>query len=126
VRGDFVTGTKNGEIRHVPMIPELEKFLKNLRASRLEDSSEIPVLTVKECQKSMTRAAKILGIARITHHDLRHLFATTAIESGSDIPKVARLLGHKDGGALAMRVYGHLRQEHAKAAVQKIRFDLSS
>jgi site-specific recombinase XerD len=55
---------------------------------------------------------------------LRHLYATTAIESGIDIPTVAKLLGHKDGGALAMRVYGHLRQEHAKAAVQKIKFGL--
>jgi integrase len=35
------------------------------------------------------------------------------IESGVDIPTVSRWLGHKDGGALAMRVYGHLRQEHS-------------
>jgi integrase len=43
---------------------------------------------------------------RITHHELRHLFATRCIESGVDIPTVSRWLGHKDGGALAMKVYG--------------------
>jgi len=34
---------------------------------------------------------------------LRHLFATRCIESGVDIPTVSRWLGHKDGGALAMK-----------------------
>jgi hypothetical protein len=39
-----------------------------------------------------------------------------------DIPTVSRWLGHKDGGALAMRVYGHLRQEHSISAIQKVIF----
>ena len=30
--------------------------------------------------------------------------------------------GHKDGGALAMRVYGHLRQEHSFSMVKRIAF----
>jgi integrase len=124
VRGDAVTGTKNWEIRRVPMIPELKALLSSMREKRADEASASLVLRVHECQKSMDRAAILLGIPRITHHDLRHLFATTAIESGIDIPTVSRLLGHKDGGALAMKTYGHLRQEHAKAAVQKIRFGL--
>ena len=32
-----------------------------------------------------------------------------ASNPGVDIPTVSRWLGHKDGGALAMKVYGHLR-----------------
>jgi integrase len=70
----------------------------------------------------MDRAAQKLGIARITHHDLRHLFATRCIESGVDIPTVSRWLGHKDGGALAMKVYGHLRNEHSQEMAQKVKF----
>jgi integrase len=126
VRGDPVTGTKNWEIRRVPMIPELIELLKRMRSKRVVETLDTFVLKVKECQKSMNRAASLLHIPRITHHDLRHLYATTAIESGIDIPTVSRLLGHKDGGALAMRVYGHLRQEHAKSAVRKIRFGISA
>jgi integrase len=57
-----------------------------------------------------------------THHDLRHFFATTCIESGVDIPTVSRWLGHKDGGALAMRVYGHLRQEHSTVMIKEVSF----
>jgi integrase len=122
VRGDALTGTKNWEIRRVPMIPELKALLSSMREKRADEEPAALVLRVHECQKSMDRAATLLGIPRITHHDLRHLFATTAIESGIDIPTVSRLLVHKDGGALAMKTYGHLRQEHAKAAVQKIKF----
>jgi Fic family protein len=56
----------------------------------------------------MDCATKKLGMKRITHHDLRHFFATRCIENGVDIPTVSRWLGHKDGGALAMKTYGHM------------------
>ena len=77
---------------------------------------------VGECQKALDRACKKVGADRITHHDLRHLFATRCIESGVDIPTVSRWLGHKDGGALAMKTYGHLRREHSIAQAQRVSF----
>ena len=70
----------------------------------------------------MDSAAKKVGMKRITHHDLRHLFATRCIESGVDIPTVSRWLGHKDGGALAMKVYGHLRDQHSVNMAQRVSF----
>ena len=60
---------------------------------------------------------------KFTHHDFRHFFATTCIESGVDIPTVSRWLGHSDGGALAMRVYGHLQVEHSLAMSKRVNFD---
>lgn len=104
------------------MISDMRSLLKRMRSERQEESRETPVMRVWECQKSMDRAAKAIGIARITHHDLRHLFATRCIESGVDIPTVSRWLGHKDGGALAMKVYGHLRDQHSVAMAQKVTF----
>jgi len=71
----------------------------------------------------MDRAAKIVAMERITHHDLRHLFATICIESGVNIPTVSRWLGHQDGGALAMKTYGHLRDEHSSAQAKRVTFD---
>jgi integrase len=118
--------TKNGETRDVPMIPECRKLLEKMRADRLEDSPETPILRVKECRGFLERSCRLVGVPRITHHDLRHLFATTAIEAGIDIPTVAKIMGHRDGGALAMKVYGHLRDEHAQAAMQKINFSLDN
>jgi integrase len=122
VRGDPQTGTKNSEARTVPMIPGMRKFLEHMRSERLNEGLEAPVMRVWKCQRSIDRASKVLNLKRITHHDLRHLFATRCIESGVDIPTLSRWLGHKDGGALAMKTYGHLRNEHSQAMAQKVKF----
>lgn len=124
VKGDPITATKNGETRMVPMIDELAALLAQMRAARSDESSEAIVMRVFECQKSMDTAAKKVGMKRITHHDLRHLYATICIESGVDIPTVSRWLGHKDGGALCMKTYGHLRQEHSSAQAKKVSFGM--
>jgi integrase len=79
-------------------------------------------MRVRECQNAINSACKKNSIARFTHHDLRHLFATLCIESGVDIPTVSRWLGHKDGGALAMKVYGHLRDQHSVNMAQRVTF----
>jgi hypothetical protein len=68
-------------------------------------------------------ACRKLGFPQYTHHDFRHFFATTCIESGVDIPTISRWLGHCDGGALAMKRYGHLRQEHSLAMSKRVSFD---
>ncbi|MGA2603923.1 MAG: site-specific integrase [Verrucomicrobiia bacterium] len=125
VRGDAETGLKGrvaGEVRQVPMIPDMREFLERLRKDRPNEPDDAPVMRVRECQKAMDRAAKAVGMTRITHHDLRHLFATRCIESGVDIPTVSRWLGHRDGGALAMRTYGHLRDEHSTDMAQRVTF----
>ncbi len=90
VLGDPETATKNGETRFVPMIPELERLLSELRAERANEPANASVMRVFECQNSMTHAASKIGMKRITHHDLRHLFATICIERR---PVGARLRG---------------------------------
>ena len=122
VRGDPETGTKNWTVRRVPMIPDMLELLQRQRAERPDELPGNSVMRVRECQKAMDRAAKVVGMTRITHHDLRHLFATLCIESGVDIPTVSRWLGHKDGGALAMKVYGHLRDQHSVNMAQRVTF----
>ena len=104
------------------MIPGARELFERMRQDRLGEASSLKVFLVRMCQKAMNRAAKKIGMARITHHDLRHFYATVCIESGVDIPTVSRWLGHKDGGALAMRTYGHLRREHSVAQAQKVSF----
>jgi integrase len=122
VRGDHETGTKNWGLRRVPMIPDARALFQRMRSERSDESLDAKVFRVGECQKSLDRACRRTGTDRITHHDLRHLFATRCIESGVDIPTVSRWLGHKDGGALAMKTYGHLRREHSIAQAQRVTF----
>ena len=126
VRGNPETGTKNSEIRRVPMIPDMRSLLERLRQKRRDAKPERAVMRVRECQGAINRACRNLKIPRFTHHDLRHLFATRCIESGVDIPTVSRWLGHKDGGALAMKVYGHLRDSHSVNMAQKVTFSEKS
>jgi hypothetical protein len=80
------------------MIPELGALLQRLRRERPDETNETPIPCVHEAQKSMDRAA----------------FAASSrdhcIESGVDIPTVSRWLGHKGGGALCIKTYGHLRR----------------
>jgi integrase len=126
VRGDVETGTKNWSVRRVPMIPDMKRLLTELRAKRADEPVTATVMQVRECQGAIDSACKKLGIPRITHHDLRHLFATCCIESGVDIPTVSRWLGHKDGGALAMKIYGHLRDQHSVKMAQRVTFRLDA
>jgi integrase len=108
-------------LRFVPIIPPMRELLERLRREQDPQPGD-RVCVLGECQKSLDRACKLVGVARITHHDLRHLFATRCIEASVDIPTVSRWLGHVDGGALAMRVYGHLRREHSREMAAKVTF----
>ena len=93
VRGDPETATKNWTVRRVPLIPEARELFERMRAERAHEPLDAKVFRVREAQKALDRACAKVGIDRITHHDLRHLFATRCIESGVDIPTVSRWLG---------------------------------
>lgn len=114
-------GSSEKRTRNVPLIPAMKEFLLAAKA-KLDPKHDDNICRVFECQKSLTRACKQAGCARLTHHSLRHLFATFCIEADIDIPTVSRWLGHSDGGALAMKVYGHLRDEHSQQMAQRVNF----
>lgn len=108
-------------VRVVPWIGEFGKVLEEIRqftaAMEIEDARVIPM---NHLNASFRRAFADIG-TNLTPHDFRHLFATRAIESGVDIQTVSRWLGHSDGGALAMKFYGHLTDSHSKQMARKVR-----
>jgi integrase len=112
-------GTKNHEVRLVPMTEALRGLLQRMRKQSKGNGF---LVTIKSARKCLETASRRLEIPRFTHHDFRHFFATTCIESGVDIPTVSKWLGHRDGGALAMKVYGHLRQDHSLAMIKRVSF----
>ncbi|MAS94874.1 MAG: hypothetical protein CMO55_16890 [Verrucomicrobiales bacterium] len=122
VTGEPDEGTKNRQVRRGPIIPDLENLLMRIAEKRIDATRESPILAVKSASKALKRAATTLELTPLTHHDLRHFFATVCIESGVDIPTLSRWLGHSDGGVLAMKTYGHLRNEHSLAAAKKVSF----
>jgi integrase len=116
-----IHGTKTtASDRWIPLFPNLKALLDEMRARRASCPPNAKLFTTRECADALASACAKAGVPRMTHHDLRHLFATRCIEAGVDIPTVSRWLGHVDGGALAMRTYGHLRQDYSQAQAAKV------
>lgn len=116
--------TKNGEARWVPMILEIKRLLEKMNARRdaATATPEDRVLQVKEAQGFITSACQQTGVRRFTTHALRHLFGTTCLEAGVDARTVAAWMGHKDNGALLLKIYSHVRSEHEAAMIKKVSF----
>lgn len=116
-------GTKNHEARVVPLFPALEALLERLRASRNpEPASDDFVITIASAKRSMEHACKKANLPDFTHHTLRHYFVSNAIEAGVDFKTIAAWVGHKDGGLLVAKTYGHLRDAHSHEMAKRMTF----
>ncbi|HEX3626704.1 MAG TPA: site-specific integrase [Verrucomicrobiae bacterium] len=110
--------TKNDHTRVIPFVNGIRKILEALRQVAGDRTAVIPQA---ECKRSLRTACKLAGLHRLTHHDFRHLFTTRCIESGVDIPTVARWRGDKDGGAMLVKNYFHLLDEHSRRMAERVR-----
>jgi integrase len=120
-------GTKNHEARTLPLFPALEVFLLRLRAG-LPKSPEPTdcIAKIDNAKKAITSACKKSKLPHFHHHSPRHFFCSNAIEAGVDFKIIAGWLGHKDGGSLVARTYGHLRDEHSAAMAKRMRWGAST
>lgn len=119
----FVPAIKHAVKRRVLHInPALREVIERMRKTKISLAATSPVFVIENPRKALTNACIRMGLPHVRVHDLRHFFATTCIEQGVDIPTVAKWLGHQDGGALAMRVYGHLRDDHSREQASRLKF----
>jgi integrase len=118
-------GTKNHEARTVPLFPALERFLVALRASLPHPpEASARIIGIDSAKKAIATACRQSNLPEFTHHHLRHFFCSNAIEAGVDFKTIAGWLGHKDGGILVAKTYGHLRDEHSAAMATRMTFDV--
>ena len=61
VRGDPEEGTKNSEIRRVPMIAEMRQLLEKLRRERPDEPATARVMRVTQCELAMEQRGKESG-----------------------------------------------------------------
>lgn len=116
-----VTRSKNHEPRTVPLFPAMESFLLDLKARRETSPSDHErIITIDNARQALGTASKKVAIPKAGHHTLRHFFCSNAIEAGVDFKVIAGWLGHKDGGVLVARTYGHLRNEHSAAMAKRM------
>lgn len=59
------------------------------------------------------------GLEHIRFHDLRHTFATVALQSGIDVKTVSSMLGHYDAG-FTLRTYTHVTRQKQEEAAETI------
>ena len=120
--------TKNRRSRVVDFNAQLESLLVEMKARRAPDCSwlfpspqrgpkDFPARSLRESLKLVRTHAKlpVLGF-----HDLRHLFCSVCVMAGIDFMTIAAWLGHKDGGILIGKVYGHLLDDHRKKMAAKL------
>lgn len=71
-----------------------------------------------DLEKPWRRIRKEAGLVDVRIHDLRHSFASDALELGEDLIMIGKLLGHRDLKSTAR--YAHLKKEPIQRAVKEI------
>jgi integrase len=119
----IIRGTKTtSAFRFLPIYPNLANLLESMKEHRGAFNLEDKVLGRQRIDKALRRACDRVGVPYLRHHDLRHYFATKAVQSGVDMPTIAKWLGHADGGVLAMKVYSNVMDEHSINQSAKLQF----
>jgi Phage integrase family len=123
---------KNHLSRTVEFNAQLENLLREMHARRAPDSSWLfpspqrgaRDMHAKSFRESLKLARTVAKLPRIGFHDLRHMFASICVMAGIDFMTIAAWMGHKDGGILVGKVYGHLLDAHRRNMAQRVQFGL--
>lgn len=119
-------GTKNYEARCVPLFPALKGLLKRMKGSLAAEPQRTDrIFEIESAKKAIATSCRKTKLPDFTHHSLRHFFCSNAIEAGIDFKVIAGWVGHKDGGILVAKTYGHLRDEHSAQMAKRMTFDAS-
>jgi len=122
--------TKNWETRRVEFNPQLRILLRDMKRRRAPDCAWLFPSPrrgprdehAKSFRESLKLARTAAGIEWAGFHDLRHYFCSVCVMAGIDFMTIASWLGHKDGGILVGKVYGHLLDEHRQRAAKRVQF----
>lgn len=105
--------------QRLPMFAELRRVSEELLA---DYPGTGPLLPIANPRKALRNSCIECGIEPLTNHALRHLFSTRCLESGVDVPTVAEWRGDKDGGAMLLRTYAHVIDQHSQKMAKRVKF----
>jgi integrase len=104
----------------VTLTPELRFVLLEAKAGALTDHViEWDGAAVKKIRKGFEAACRRAGLTNVTPHTLRHTHATMALESGVDLLRVSKQLGHRDS-RVTEGIYSHTGPEFSAPASQAV------
>ncbi len=105
----------------MPVLDILKKYRQDVDSMwmfpspRKEDSPRDPTAVRKKLAIVLERAS----CKHVRFHDLRHTFATNALEHGMDIKTLSAVIGHVSS-ATTLNVYAHVTDEMRQSAAAKI------
>ncbi len=122
--------TKNRSARVVDFNTKLKVHLVDMNKRRAPDSQWLfpspqrgeRDISAKTFRESLSLARTQAMMPDFNFHDCRHHFISMCVMSGVDFMTIAAWVGHRDGGVLIGKVYGHLANEHRKAMAERVNF----
>jgi integrase len=84
---------------------------------------KVPGQPLNNPQKAFNRVLKKIGISNFRIHDLRHSFASLAINNGASLYEVQHLLGHSQAKTTSR--YAHLGDETLRRVSDSIAHKIS-
>jgi integrase len=110
--------TKSGRRREVPLNGPADAVLARRAGDGKAEGLVFGTTSWDAFRKHWEAALEAAKLADFHFHDLRHTFASWAVQKGATLPEVKDLLGHSTL-AMVMR-YAHLAPEHLRAAVSRL------
>lgn len=123
--GEYKRQMKGGQEAVIPLLPEAFSFLQArwLAADKPDNGLifEMGDFRIKQARRILKKYARGLGVGLTYPHALRHNLASVSFSMGLSAGEVASMLGHTDGGTLALQTYGHVIPSQLKSKVNALR-----
>lgn len=113
---DSKTGAKLVAIGHAAI--DTLKAIPKIKGNPYVITGQVEGQHLTDMQKPWRRLRKRAGLDDVRIHDLRHSFASDALELGEDLPMIGKLLGHTQVQTTAR--YAHLKTSPIRAAADKV------
>ncbi len=110
--------TKSGKRREVPLNGPADAILARRASPQKRDRLVFGAQSWDAFRKSWEAALEATQLGDFHFHDLRHTFASWAVQRGVTLPELKDLLGHSSL-AMVMR-YAHLAPEQLRSAVSRL------
>jgi integrase len=110
--------TKGGRRREVPLCGPADAVLARRAAAGKAEGLVFGTSSWYAFRAYWEAAVVAARLDGLHFHDLRHTFASWAMQRGATLPELQALLGHKTL-AMTMR-YAHLAPEHLRSAVSRL------
>lgn len=113
---DSKSGAKLVAIGHA--VVEVLKTIPKVKKNPYVITGTVEGRHLTDMQKPWRRLRKRAGMDDLRIHDLRHSFASDALQLGEDLTMIGRLLGHTQVQTTAR--YAHLKTDPIRAAANKV------